>query len=226
MLLVDNIRNAKDLASVLKDAIKGGYPILIIAEDIQQDVLDAFVASRPLGAPKIAVLKTFGFLLSEGNFLDDIAVLTRGKHFLFFFISKPYQTNSIYKFISFFFFCLIAYDSATVIREEAGLTLENVEREVLGFAAKVVVADGGTTIVGDGSTKESLNREAEKIRELVLAKETAVKINGPAESIKEILQVHFNQAFYIHLGLCCFRETISFCCESLEFFTTFFKVIL
>ena len=203
----------------------GGYPILIIAEDIQQDVLDAFVASRPLGAPKIAVLKTFGFLLSEGNFLDDIAVLTRGKHFLFFFISKPCIPNKL-NISPTVFSCLIAYDSATVIREEAGLTLENAESEVLGFAAKVVVADGGTTIVGDGSTMESLNREAEKIRELVLAKETAVKINGPAQSIKEILQVHFNQPFYIHLGLCCFRETISFCCESLEFLTTFFKVIL
>lgn len=56
--------------------------------------------------------------------------------------------------------------SGTVIREEVGLSLDTANKEVLGHAAKVVLTKDTTTIVGDGSTQESVNRRVAQIRNL------------------------------------------------------------
>ncbi|KAK7293628.1 hypothetical protein RJT34_16499 [Clitoria ternatea] len=46
----------------------------------------------------------------------------------------------------------------TVIREEVGLTLDKARKEVLGHASKVVLTKDTTTIVGDGSIQEVVNK--------------------------------------------------------------------
>lgn len=60
--------------------------------------------------------------------------------------------------------------SGTVIREEVGLSLDKADKEVLGHAAKVVLTKDTTTIVGDGSTQESVNRRVAQIRNLAEVK--------------------------------------------------------
>ena len=57
--------------------------------------------------------------------------------------------------------------SGTVIREEVGLSIDKVGSEVLGHAAKVVLTKETTTIVGDGSTQDAVNKRVAQIKNLV-----------------------------------------------------------
>lgn len=45
-----------------------------------------------------------------------------------------------------------------MIRDEVGFSLDKADKEVLGHAAKVVLTKETTTIVGDGSTREAVNK--------------------------------------------------------------------
>ena len=62
------------------------------------------------------------------------------------------------------FFCIYSW---TLIRKEVSLTLENAGSEVLVCAAKVVLTKDTTTIVGDGSTQELINKRVAQIRNLI-----------------------------------------------------------
>lgn len=55
----------------------------------------------------------------------------------------------------------------TVIRDEVGLSLDKVGKEVLGHAAKIVLTKETATIVGDGSTQEAVVKRIAQIKKLV-----------------------------------------------------------
>lgn len=48
-----------------------------------------------------------------------------------------------------------------------GLTLDKAGSEVLGLASKVVLTKDSTTIVGDGSTQEAVNKRVAQIKNLI-----------------------------------------------------------
>ncbi|URE41083.1 ruBisCO large subunit-binding protein subunit beta [Musa troglodytarum] len=55
---------------------------------------------------------------------------------------------------------------STVIRDDMGLTLEKVGKEVLGSAVKVIIGKDSTLIVTDGSTQRAVEKQVAQIRSL------------------------------------------------------------
>ena len=55
----------------------------------------------------------------------------------------------------------------TVVRDEAGLALDEAGSEVLGTVAKVVLNKDSTTVVGVGSTQEAINKRVAQIKSLI-----------------------------------------------------------
>ncbi|PHT50016.1 RuBisCO large subunit-binding protein subunit beta, chloroplastic [Capsicum baccatum] len=74
-LIDKKITNDRDLANVLEDAIINGYPILIIAEDNEQDVASTLVVNNLRGALQATAVKSPDF----GNHILDAKFLKRVK---------------------------------------------------------------------------------------------------------------------------------------------------
>ncbi|XP_042475146.1 chaperonin 60 subunit beta 4, chloroplastic-like isoform X2 [Macadamia integrifolia] len=134
LLLVDKkLTNMKEMVTILNDAVKEKYPIVIVAEGIEQEVLAPIIRNKLKGVLKAAAIKAPAFGELKSHYLDDIAILTGG----------------------------------TVVRDEMGLTLEKVGKEVLGTAVKVVITKDSTLIVTDGNTQQAVDKRVAQIRSLV-----------------------------------------------------------
>ncbi|CAN1297746.1 Chaperonin 60 subunit beta 4, chloroplastic [Linum perenne] len=134
LLLVDKkITNPKAMFKILDSAVKEKYPIVIIAENVEQEALAPVIMNKLKGALKAAAVKAPAFGVLKSHYLDDIAVLTGG----------------------------------TVIRDDAGLTLEKAGKEVLGTATKVLITKDSTLIVTDGSNQAAVDTRVSQLRNLV-----------------------------------------------------------
>jgi chaperonin GroEL len=72
------ISNLPDLLPLLNKVVAGGKPILLIAEDIENEALTTLVVNRLRGTLKISAVKAPGFGDRRKAMLGDIAALTGG----------------------------------------------------------------------------------------------------------------------------------------------------
>ncbi|KAF5940171.1 hypothetical protein HYC85_021338 [Camellia sinensis] len=79
LLLVDRkITNPKEMFKLLDNAVKEKYPIVIVAEGIEQEALAPIIRNKLRGVLKAAAIKAPAFGERKSHYLDDIAILTGG----------------------------------------------------------------------------------------------------------------------------------------------------
>ncbi|KAK3421782.1 hypothetical protein EUGRSUZ_G02400 [Eucalyptus grandis] len=79
LLLVDKkITNPKDMFKIMDSAVKEKYPILVVAEGIEQEALAPLIRNKLRGVLKVAAIKAPAFGERKSHCLDDIAILTGG----------------------------------------------------------------------------------------------------------------------------------------------------
>ena len=79
LLCEKKVNNFKTLIPVLDGAARSGRPLIIIAEDVETDVLTALVVNRLRAQLKVCAVKAPGFGERRKAMLEDIAVLTNAR---------------------------------------------------------------------------------------------------------------------------------------------------
>lgn len=77
LLLVDKkISTARDIIGVLEASIRGNFPLVVMAEDFEQEALATMVVNKLRGSLKLVAIKAPGFGERKSQYLEDIAILT------------------------------------------------------------------------------------------------------------------------------------------------------
>nr|AKH05142.1 chaperonin-60 beta4 [Pelargonium x hortorum] len=79
LLLVDKkITYPEEMFKILDNAVKEEYPIVIVAEGIEHEALAPVIMNKLKGVIRAAAIKAPAFGERKSDYLDDIAILTKG----------------------------------------------------------------------------------------------------------------------------------------------------
>ena len=76
LLCEGRLASIQDLLPLLEEVVKSGQPLLVIAEDLDNDTLAALVINNIRGSLKTCAVKAPGFGANRQAMLQDIAILT------------------------------------------------------------------------------------------------------------------------------------------------------
>jgi len=77
ILLVDKkITNAKEIVNILEITHRNEFPLMIMADDIEQEVLSILVVNKLRGNLKVVAVKAPGFGDRKTQYLEDLAIMT------------------------------------------------------------------------------------------------------------------------------------------------------
>ena len=80
VLLCDReLETLKDVMKPLELALESGKPVLIVANDISNDVMQGLVLNKLKGALKVCGIKSPGFGQERHEMMEDLSVITGGK---------------------------------------------------------------------------------------------------------------------------------------------------
>ena len=72
------ITDASEIIRILDSAVKENYPLLIVAEDVEEAAMADLIKNKLKGTIKVAAVKAFSFGEQKTQCLDDVAVMTGG----------------------------------------------------------------------------------------------------------------------------------------------------
>jgi chaperonin GroEL len=73
------IATVQDILPVLEQVVKAGKPLLIIADDVENEVTNTLIVNKLRGTFNVVVTKAPGFGDAQKDQLQDIAILTQSK---------------------------------------------------------------------------------------------------------------------------------------------------
>uniref|UniRef100_A0A0E0DER9 Uncharacterized protein n=1 Tax=Oryza meridionalis TaxID=40149 RepID=A0A0E0DER9_9ORYZ len=158
ILLVDKkITDASEIIRILDSAVKEDYPLLIVAEDVEEKAMADLIKNKLKGTIKVAAIKAPSFGEQMTQCLDDIAIMTGGT--------------------------LVREDMGYTLEKAGKEVLGSASKVVVGKDSTLIVTDGSTQHVIEkrvAQIKGQIENSSERYQKKILGERIARLCGGIA----------------------------------------------